>query len=208
MQRARTDAAKEKRREIILKAALDEFYEKGFGSALTDSIAERAGLSKGTVYLYFSSKEQLFKALIENLTKPNIAALEAIAANAPSLEVALEEVAKFAPTFILHSDMPKLLKVLIGESQTYPQIIKDYKNNVIDRVLGLVIGMLEKANERGEISIDSPTLTARLVLAPLIFSGIWQAVFARHEDKPMDLAALFETHARYLIKAMKPGENL
>jgi AcrR family transcriptional regulator len=208
MKRARTDKAKEERRGIILSAALDEFYEKGFSAALTDSIADRAGLSKGTVYLYFSSKEDLFKTLIESMTKPNIAALEMIASNAPTLEMALGGLAKFAPTFIRGSNMPKLLKVLVGESQSYPEILKDYKENIINRVLGLITRMLEDANHRGEISIRSPEMTAKLVVAPITFAGLWQAVFAQHDEQPMDLVALFETHVSYLLKALKTGESL
>ncbi len=78
MKRARTPQAKEDRRQALLKAALDEFYEKGLTAARADDIAERAGLSKGTLYVYFKSKEDLFKALIENLTTPKLAMLENI----------------------------------------------------------------------------------------------------------------------------------
>ena len=208
MRRARTDKAKEERREIILKAALDEFFEKGFAAALTDNIAARAGLSKGTVYLYFPSKQDLFHALIDSRTKPHITALEVIASSAPSLELALGGLAKFAPTVIQSSDMPKLLKVLIGESQSYPDIIRTYKENIINRVLKLITGMLEAANSRGEIAIENAELTARLVVAPIIFSVIWQAVFAPFDEKPVDLVTLFETHARFLLKAMRAGESL
>ena len=65
MQRARSEAAKDTRRQALLTAALDEFFERGFAAARMDDIARRAGFSKGTLYLYFDSKEALFASLIE-----------------------------------------------------------------------------------------------------------------------------------------------
>ncbi len=207
MKRARTEQAKEQRRETILKAALDEFYERGYAAALTDRIAERAGVSKGTLYLYFANKDELFRALIDSLAKPQLERLEMIADHAPSLEVALSSIAEFAPEFVRHSDMPKLLKVLVGESQSFPEVIAGYRKDIIDRVLSLIAGLLKNANNKGEIEIDDPLLTARLVVAPIIFSAIWQAVFAVADKKPVDLHALFQMHVRFLLKAMKPGGN-
>lgn len=208
MKRARTAEAKEERRAIILKAALDVFYEKGFSAAGTDDIAERAGISKGTLYLYFSSKDELFEALIESLTKPNLAALELISKSAPSIEVAFQGFASFAPQVIQQSDMPRLMKVLIGESQVFPEVISNYKKNIIDSVLSIVAGILSAAKERGEISIGDPTLIARLVVAPIVFSGVWEAVFAAHDDNPIDLETLFKTHAQFMLKAIKSGDSL
>lgn len=205
MKRARTTEAKEQRRDAILKAALDEFYERGYAAALTDAIAERAGVSKGTLYLYFANKEELFAALIDSLAKPQLERLEMIAKFAPSFEMALNGIAEFAPAFVRDSDMPKLLKVLIGESQIFPDVIHGYRKNIIDRVLALIAGLLNDAKTKGEIGIDDPALTARLVVAPIIFSAMWQAVFAAEDKKPVDLNALFEMHAHFLMKAMSPG---
>ena len=72
MRRARSEDAKDERRQLLLSAALDEFFERGFSAARIEDIAQRASLSKGTVYLYFDSKEALFLALIEDLATPNI----------------------------------------------------------------------------------------------------------------------------------------
>ena len=120
MQRARTEQAKDERKSALLKAALDEFYERGFTAARMEDIANRADLSKGTIYLYFNSKETLFSELIQSLTQPNIHKLEAIAQDAPSISDAIQAIAKFAPVMIQHSDVPRLMKVLIGESNTFP----------------------------------------------------------------------------------------
>lgn len=206
MKRARTVEAKEERRQLILKAALDEFYERGFSAARTDDIAERAGFSKGTIYLYFASKDDLFAALIENLTSDKLQKIEMMASQIPSLEMALTAFCKFAPTVIAESDLPKLMKVLIGESQAFPEVIASYRMNVLDRILDAITFMLSRANERGEISIEDPDVTARLVMAPIVLSGVWQAVFAGSDSAPVDLEKLFNTHTRFLLKAMTSGD--
>src|ERR1700756_2199725 len=66
---------KEERAPEILDAALSCFAEKGFAACRMDDIARRAGISKGTIYLYFESKEAVFKALAQRAIGERIAAI-------------------------------------------------------------------------------------------------------------------------------------
>jgi len=75
--RARSERSKALRREVLLKAALEQFYQNGYVATRMDDIAADAGFSKGTLYLYFASKEALFEALIAEIALPKIAAFEA-----------------------------------------------------------------------------------------------------------------------------------
>ncbi len=204
--RARDAAAKAERRQLLLNAALDEFYEKGFSAARTEDIAQRVGLSKGTLYLYFPNKEQLFRALIESLTVPNIAALEQITATAPSLRQALETFAQFAPVLVRTSGLPRLMKVLISESQVFPDVITSYRKDVIERILAAFAKLLEVAAARGEITLDDPMITARLVVAPVVLSALWQAVFAQEGVADIDLDSLFQTHVELLLAGPLKGD--
>jgi AcrR family transcriptional regulator len=202
MSRARSDNAKDERRQALLMVALDEFFQKGFAAARMDDIARRADLSKGTLYLYFESKEALFTALIKTLAMPNLDHLELISRSAPSMREALDRLIVFAPILIRHSNLPRLMKVLIGDSHNFPDIIRAYRTQILDRVLGALAQMLEGAKSRREIEIGDPKLMARLVMAPIAFSGIWQAVFADDEGAEVDLEALFRMHADLLMKAI------
>lgn len=206
MKRARSEEAKEERREKFLNAALDEFYKKGFAAASMDDIAERASLSKGTLYLYFTSKQDLFSALIKKLTQPNLDTINMLATTSPSIEMALQGIAKFVPTVIRQKNLPRLMKVLIGESQTFPEIISSYKKNTVDKILALITEMLKEANERGEIAVSQPALTAKLIMSPIVFSGVWEATFAKHDKSPLDLDEFFQTHVDYIYKAIKIGD--
>lgn len=206
MKRARSQEAKEQRRQKFFDAALDEFYEKGFAAGSMDDIAQRAGLSKGTLYLYFTSKEDLFSALIKKLTQPNLETIEMLSKTAPSIEVALQGIAKFVPSVMGQMNLPRLLKVLIGESQTFPKIISSYKKNIIDKVLGIITDMLEEANNRGEVTVSNPELTAKLIMSPFVFSGIWLSTFSQHDNSKLDLESFFQTHVDYIYKAIQNGD--
>ncbi len=206
MKRARTEEAKDARRQVLLDAALDEFFERGFTAARTHDIAERAGLSKGTLYLYFDSKEALFSELIESLTSPNLARIDEIAATSPSALDAIDRFTGFASHLVRTSDLPRLMKVLIGDSQHFPETMKRYREEVLERVLGAIGSVLEAAKSRGEIVVGDPHLTARLVIAPVLFSGIWQAMFGADPKAQVDLEALFGEHARLLRRGMETAD--
>jgi AcrR family transcriptional regulator len=202
MQRARTDEAKDERRQALLNAALDEFFERGFSRARMDDIARRAGLSKGTLYLYFDSKEGLFTALVETVAVPNVQRLEALAAAPLSTTDALRALMNFAGHIIQETPLPRIIKVLIADSGAFPGVVRRYRCQVIDRVLAAITQILERGGQRGDLKVNDPQLAARLVAAPIIFSAIWRVVFERDDDDRLDLDALFALHERMLLDAL------
>ncbi|MEM5518132.1 TetR/AcrR family transcriptional regulator [Henriciella sp. AS95] len=202
--RARSEEAKDDRRQALLEAALDEFFEKGFAASRMADIAKRAHLSKGTLYLYFDSKEDLFKALVETLAAPNIDQIESIAETSHSLEQALAGMRALAPHIIRDTDLPRLIKVLIGDSHMFPTIVQAYRTQLIERVFSIIAGILERAHAAGEIEVENAPLTARIVIAPIVLSALWQALFGRDPTAHVDLDKLFEIHTRLLLKALRP----
>ncbi|MEZ5954732.1 MAG: TetR/AcrR family transcriptional regulator [Hyphomonas sp.] len=205
MLRARSDEAKDVRRQALLSAALDEFFEKGFAATRMSDIAKRAKLSKGALYLYFDSKVALFEALIESLAMPNLQHMRQIMNGASSVEEALNGFQTFAPMLVRHTDLPRLLKVLVGDSHTFPDLVSRYRKDLIEQVLAMVTALLERAKSAGEIEVENPTLTARLVIAPLILSAVWQAVFNRRGEAEVDLETLFRIHGQLMLKALRPA---
>jgi len=202
VKRARTDDAKDERRQLLLNAALDEFFLKGFSAARMEDIANRASLSKGTLYLYFDSKEALFEALIQSLAVPHLNQIEAMASTSPSLRESLDALVRYAPQVIRQSKLPRLVKVIVGDSQAFPGIVRQYRTRIVDRMLAIISSILASASERGEIKIGEPALMARLIVAPIVLSGLWEAVFASEDEPPVDLEALFRMHADLLVRAI------
>ncbi len=202
MARARTAAAKDERRQVLLQAALGEFFDRGFAAARMDDIARRADLSKGTLYLYFSSKDDLFTSLIEQIAMPNVERVEAIVQTSASAIDAISAITQIAPVIIRETDLPKILKVLIADAPAFPDTVTAYRQNVIERVLGLMAGVLQAAKENGELEIADPALTARIVVAPIVMSVIWHILFEHDPDARIDLDSLFSLHLRMLTRAL------
>ena len=201
--RARSEEAKDRRRQVILEAALNEFFESGFSASRMDDIATRAGFSKGTLYLYFDSKEELFVTLLQSLAIPNVERLEAVAETNLDVASALRALLTVAAHMVRESPLPRALKVMLAESGAFPEVIQTYREKVIDRVLAALARVLERAHDRGELVVDDPQLTARLVAAPIIFSAIWRVVFEQGEHDRVDLDALFALHAETLLHGLR-----
>lgn len=204
MQRARTQEAKEERRQALLAAALDEFFERGFTAARMDDIAARADLSKGSLYLYFDSKDALFAALVEEYALPNVARIEAFAQSGLS---GLSMMLRMAPALIRETPIPKIMKVLISEAPSFPEMATAYRRQVIERGLGAMTAMLKKANDAGEITINDPKLTARLVVAPMVMSALWRVAFEHDAEARVDLDALFAAYEPMLMRALGARES-
>lgn len=209
MIRARTAEAKDQRRQRLVEAALDEFSERGFAAARMEDIASRAGLSKGTLYLYFDSKEGLFEELIDTIAVPNVERIEELARAAPSATQAIEAFLEVAGQLVRESKLPRVVKTLIADSGAFPELVSRYRTDVLDRVLAAFAGVLARAHEAGELEIEDPDLTARLVLAPVVFSAIWSVVFETPEERDqgsgVDVGRLLALHRRNLLTALGAG---
>ena len=205
-QRARTEEAKDQRRQALLAAALDAFFERGFSATRMEDIAARAGVSKGALYLYFPSKEALFTALVDVYALPNVERIEAAASAAPNATAAIDAFISLAPRLVRETAVPKIMKILIADAPAFPEIVNDYRRNVVERGLGLFAGILERAKKTGEFDIDDPQLTARIVIAPMLLSAVWHVVFERNDPKAtVDLEALFALHGEMLLRALTPN---
>lgn len=202
MKRAISDNEKEQRREAIILAALEEFYQNGFKASKMDDIAKRVNVSKGTLYLYFKSKEDVFIAVIESVAKPRISMLQHTLGQAETVFAGLTSLFDMAPYIICQTAMPKLIKVLISDAFVFPEIVKNYRQQVIDQGLNALTTLLKKGQRDKEINLDDAEMTARLIIAPLIFSVIWKVVFEATSDTTLDVHALFAQHKKHSFIAL------
>ena len=206
--RAISEQAKDKKREAILMAALDAFYHNGFSATKMDEIARRVGLSKGGLYLYFSSKEEIFIALIEHIAFPKIALIEQGLSQAVNVQQGLSRLFATAPYLVRHSSLPKVLKILISDAFAFPQVVELYRKNIISKALSAMTHLLEKGVQQGEIKVENPQLTARLVVAPVIFSVIWTVVFENQDSETqLNVEALLAEHQAILFKGLGIQES-
>lgn len=170
---------KEARPAEIAAGALEMFAEKGFAATRIDDIANRAGVSKGTVYLYFESKEALFKAAVEATMNPALEAAEALAADTakPAAELLHEFVFgwwQMVGSTVL-GGVPKLL---VAESATFPELARWFHDSMILRAQRAAARIIEIGMRQGEFRAVDPMTAARVVFAPMFSLLIWRSAFS------------------------------
>lgn len=189
----------------ILEAALSVFAKKGFAAARMEDIAARAGVTKGTIYLYFSSKDEVFKTLVRESVSATIAD---VARQARAFEGSSRQLLTMLLTMInvfLHTgDRAVLPKIIVAESGNFPELARFWRSEVIDKVLGIIGGVIARGIERGEFRELAPGHVARLCVAPLLLGAIWRTTFAQMDPIPYDTQKLFETHIDVLLKGLEP----
>jgi AcrR family transcriptional regulator len=205
---ARWRRRKDARPQEILEAALSVFAEKGFAAARMDDIAARARVSKGTIYLYFESKEAVFRALVQATLARRVADLAAVArghkgAIAPLLR---ELILRFGH-FVATSDLVVLPKMVIAEAGNFPDLARIYREEVVERGLALLEGLMKTGMERGEFRKLPPGHAARLCVAPLLLAAIWRTTFARLDAAPYDYAGLIDAHVTTLLRGLALEER-
>lgn len=199
---ALTPEEREARIKGMLDAAMDVFLERGFGAAKLDEVAARAGVAKGTLYLYFASKEALFEELIRSLlASPFQAAGEAMLKQDVPAETMLRGLIAFAKTEILGTRRKDIARLVISEAGRFPDLAAFYHREVISRGMSAVRAIVERGVARGEFTSDAAARFPQLVAAPLLVAIVWTGVFDR-VDK-LDTDGLLDAHADLLIRGLK-----
>lgn len=186
----------------ILSAALDCFAERGFAATRLEDVAARAGVTKGTLYLYFPGKEELFKALVRQELLPNIERLEAAAAGPGSAAEMLGRLVAVWATDVAPSRFAVLPKLMIAEAGNFPELAKFYLREVIQRSLRLLQSILRRGVEAGEFRPVDVEHTALCVVGPLLLSVLWKHTFDAHAARPLDVAALCQAHLDTMLNGL------
>ena len=189
----------------LLEAALDLFVEKGFAATRVEEVAARAGVSKGTLFLYFPSKEDLFKAVV----RENVVA--AVAQGAA-------EVAQFQGTSgeLLEWMMLQwwrrygatkasgISKLVMSEASNFPDLADFFRTEVITPAHALVRSALQRGKDRGEFRPADTELALHSVMAPLLFLVMWKHSMGpccpSHEQ--IDPEAFISQHAQLMARGL------
>jgi AcrR family transcriptional regulator len=194
--------AEDRPREICA-AALEVFAEKGFAAARLDEIAHRAGVSKGTLYLYFEDKEELFRAVVRSAIVPNI---ETVTSALSQLEAPFAEVVRsFLSAFAERAQqlpIGAVAKMVIGESHNFPELARVWHDEVASKAIGAIAALVERAQQRGEIRAGDPRLYALGLAGPMVMGALWQRTLVPVGGKPIDLAALAKQHAEAVLHGL------
>lgn len=173
--RAKRERRKEARPGELLAAALDLFVEKGFAATRVEEVAQRAGVSKGTLFLYFASKEDLFKAVVR----------ENISGRFGEWAQELEQYQGSSAELVRHcmhswwerigsTQTSGISKLMLSEGSNFPELARFYQAEVVQPGDDLIRRILQRGVDRGEFKALDPTYGVYSILAPMMFLALWR----------------------------------
>jgi len=210
MAKATSDTAKPPRRQRrkearpseIIEAAIAIFAERGFGAARLEDVARRAGVAKGTVFVYFPTKDDLFRAVAQTVLTTHLERLHGAAADLdrPIAELVPMLLAQ-AAAVIGEGRLPAMMRLLVAESRQFPDLARVWHDEVVSKVLGMLTLAIERAQARGEIKPGNARLYAFSIIGPMLASALFREVFRDTAPLP-DLRELADQHARTVLDGL------
>jgi AcrR family transcriptional regulator len=196
----------EARPDEVLDAALAVFVEKGFAAARVEDVAKRAGVSKGTVYLYFPSKDALIEGIVRRAVAP--IALRAL----PDLET-FDGDPRMPITMLMMILIEQLAqpekiavpKLILREVMSFPTIAAFYRHEVLDKVMPALAGLIRRGVETGKLRPVDPELTVRSIIGPLLAHVALGELFGiKPEGEGLSLDRLVANHLDILFHGLSP----
>lgn len=191
----------EARPDELLDAALDEFIAKGFDSARVEDIAKRAGLSKGALYLYFKSKEELLRALIEREISPVFARVGDMARNAEDPRATLHLIAHAAGAAVAQPRFMAIPLLLISIANRFPELVDFYRGEVAMHAKSGVETLVRRGVKLGQFRKVDPHAAARAIIGGVLFEALWAHVL-RGPTKINQLGWL-DTHIDIVLNGLE-----
>jgi AcrR family transcriptional regulator len=194
---------KDARPQELLAAALDLFVERGYAATRLDDVAAQAGVSKGTLYLYFANKEDLFKAVVRENVVPVLGEAEAIVSGfeGPTADlfrrIMLAWWERFGST-----KAAGITKLIMAESCNFPEVATFYYEEVITRAKSLVTAMLARGVARGEFRPLDIAHAVDVVIAPMIMLMMWKHSFGACSVDPIDPHQYLECYSDLLLQGL------
>ncbi len=199
----RRRATPEERQEDILNAALEVFSEHGFAATRLDDVAQRAGVAKGTLYLYFPDKETLFERMLQSVTAPMLALLARLAeAEDVPPAAAIGAVLTFFEKEVIGTPREKVIRLIISEGPYFPRLAKFHYDEVVSKGLA-AIRTIAAREKHGAFNAEALSRFPQLIFAPLLLSIVWRGLFSQFE--PLDVSALIAAHKDILLQ--RQGER-
>lgn len=174
----RWERRKDARPQELLAAALDLFVERGYAATRLEDVAARAGVSKGTLYLYFTNKEELFKAVVRENVVPVLGEAEGMVETYEGSSAQLfREIILGWWERIGNTKLSGITKLMMAESSNFPEVTQFYHDEVISRGNAMIVRMLERGIQRGEFRNIDVKQTMNIVCAPMLMLMMWKHAF-------------------------------
>jgi len=198
----------ERPREII-EAAFAEFSRKGYSTTTLDQIAVRAGVTKGTIYVYFENKEHLFISMVRDITS---GAQETMQELLETHEGSTADLLRAQFSFIYQHIVEdrrrrEVVRMLIAEAPRFPALADRYHEEIHRPCVELLKQAIQRGVDRGEIRRSAVTECPLVIIAPIALVDLWMMMF---DDRyPLDLKTYFDAHLELVLNgllAKQPSE--
>lgn len=202
----RWERRKERRPSELVAAALGLFVERGYAATRLDEVAARAGVSKGTLYLYFESKEELFKAVVREHIVPMLeASHRALEQPDVSSEALIRRFFRDWWDRFGATELSGIAKLMVAEAGNFPEVARFFQLEVIEPNNAAFGAMIRRGIARGEFRPIDPLVATQLCLAPLVLKAIWARSIDEHcpANARLDPALFVEQHTEFVLAALR-----
>jgi AcrR family transcriptional regulator len=194
---------KHARPEEITAAALESFVERGYAATRLEDVAQRAGISKGTLYLYFANKEELFKAVVREALVARLVEFQSqIGLFQGSSMDLLRLVFKNWWDRIGSTRISGIPKLILSEARNFPEIARFYVEEVVRPGRETLAAVIRRGIERGEFRDVDVDVTAHLLAAPMLMISLWRNSLEPCSDERIDPLALIQAHVEMLSRGL------
>ncbi len=194
---------KDARPSEILAAALETFVEHGYAATKLEDVAKRAGVTKGTLYIYFESKEALFKAVVRENVVPLLATAEQLAGDrSADPELLLRQLVTAWWEAMGPSGLGGLPKLVISEATNFPELAQFWYDEVVRRGRQIFAEVLRRGMERGVFRTVDVDLAVRMILAPVLMAAIWNHSFLACEKEAFPVEQYLATSIDIFLRGV------
>ena len=193
---------KAERPHEILEAAFAEFSRNGYATTTLDQIAERAGVTKGTIYVYFDNKEHLFISVVRELMKGPLDVLQEMfeTHDGTTADLLRAQFSFIYEHFVADHRRRELARLLIAEAARFPALADRYHEEIHVPCQHSLMQVIQRGVDRGEIRKSAVTACPLVIIGPIAFVDLWMMMF---EDRySLDLKAYFEAHLELVLNGL------
>jgi AcrR family transcriptional regulator len=193
---------KAERPQEILEAAFAEFSRNGYATTTLERIAERAGVTKGTIYVYFENKEHLFISMVQEFTKGSQEIVqEMYETHDGSTADLLRAQFSFIYQHIVEDRRRReVVRMLIADSSRFPKLADRYFDEILRPCLDRLKQAIQRGVDRGEIRKSAIVDSPQVVIAPIALVDLWLMMF--DDRQPLDLKAYFDAHLEMVLNGL------
>lgn len=193
---------KEQRPLEILRAAIDLFGEQGFAHTTISAIAKRAGAAKGTVYLYFETKEALFEEAVRQFIKPMFSGIKLSVDRFPGTNRELLEmlIRRVYAELVENEERRAIIRIVISEGQRFPHLGQFYHREIIQHAQKMIGQILQRGVAAGEFRESLAKSFPAVLMGPVMLAAVWKMTF--DTAQPLNVQRFCEAHLDLIMQGL------